>query len=400
MGKNLEPLYWKPMWATHLGSIKGCLDHLNIPVSEAWLMGATGQAFLMNIDSRVTAGGPTAWNTEMMVNLGSNLGYVIHGICAWKSEENFLEKQKLAWENTKRAIDQGYPCYGWELGLPEYYVVCGYNEHGYYYSGIGTAEYLCTIGSKHKEVFKQGIVGSELQADLKKHGIMVSDTTEIRYRFGCWVFVDERSGKQYNVLESADGRLLVHGEYEASSGHKRWQELGTSQTGLLEMYWVEPGFTTGDMDTLKEALEFSLDLSKRKSQSIFPGYHSGLDGYDCWIRALTDRSVDGFGHAYNAAVWSECRYFAAAFLKEANERLRGPLTPLFEMGVELYNNVHYHLSQVAEEFPFHQRQSYHIKETIRLEKALVHLRQARDFESRALETLSKLYRKLNDSVML
>jgi len=46
MRRVIESLDWKPRWVSHLGSIKGCLDYLGIPVSEAWLFGATG--YLIN----------------------------------------------------------------------------------------------------------------------------------------------------------------------------------------------------------------------------------------------------------------------------------------------------------------------------------------------------------------
>ena len=47
--KKLENLRWKPRNVTHLGCIKGCLDYLGMDVSEPWLYGATGHAFIINI---------------------------------------------------------------------------------------------------------------------------------------------------------------------------------------------------------------------------------------------------------------------------------------------------------------------------------------------------------------
>lgn len=145
MEKKLDGLRWKCMWVTHLGCIKGCLDYLKIDVSDAWLFGATGHAFIINIHEIVCPSGPTAWNTEMLFKLGNNIGYNINGVCGFKSENDFTEKQKLTWENTKKSIDNGIPCYGWELDIPEYYVVYGYNDVGYYFSGP-----QCDSGKGHK----------------------------------------------------------------------------------------------------------------------------------------------------------------------------------------------------------------------------------------------------------
>jgi len=128
--KKIEDLNYRPMRVTHLGCVKGCLEYLNMEVSDAWLFGATGHAFILNRSEVVCPSGPTSWNTEMLFKLGRNIGYIVDGVSTHKSENDFAEKQKLAWEKTKKAIDQGLPCYGWELKIPEYYVVYGYDEKG------------------------------------------------------------------------------------------------------------------------------------------------------------------------------------------------------------------------------------------------------------------------------
>jgi hypothetical protein len=133
--KKLDNLRWVPRWVSHLGCIKGCLDYLGLGVSDAWLFGATGHAFVINVHEVVCPSGPTAWNTEMLFKLGKNIGYEIDGVFGMKSADDFAEKQKLAWEHVRAAIDQGLPCYGWELDIPEYYVVHGYDDAGYYFAG-------------------------------------------------------------------------------------------------------------------------------------------------------------------------------------------------------------------------------------------------------------------------
>jgi hypothetical protein len=136
MEKKLDGLLWKQMWVSHIGCIKGCLDYLKAGVSDAWLFGATGHAFIMNMHEVVCPSGPTAWKTEMLFVLGKNIGYETGGVFGMKSNDDFAKQQKLAWEAAKSAIDQGIPCYGWELDIPEYYVVNGYDDVGYYYSGV------------------------------------------------------------------------------------------------------------------------------------------------------------------------------------------------------------------------------------------------------------------------
>lgn len=135
MEKKLEYLKWKPRWVSHLGCIKGCLDYLDMEVSDAWLFGATGHAFIINMHEVVCPSGPTAWMTEMLFKLGRNIGYEIDGVFSNKNKPDFEEVRKKAWGHAKNAIDQGIPCYGWELYIPEYYVINSYNDTGYFYSG-------------------------------------------------------------------------------------------------------------------------------------------------------------------------------------------------------------------------------------------------------------------------
>jgi len=136
MKKELTELNWKPMWTAHMGCIKGCLDFLGVKVSDAWLFGGTGHAFVINMHEVVCPSGPTAWNTCRMFELGRNLGYEVCGVFGFKTDEGFSQKQEKAWDLVKKSIDEGIPCYGWELGIPEYYVVKGYDDVGYLYSGV------------------------------------------------------------------------------------------------------------------------------------------------------------------------------------------------------------------------------------------------------------------------
>jgi rubredoxin len=108
---------------------------MGMDVSEAWLFGATGHALIINMHEVVCPSGPTAWNTKQMRKLGENVGYASAGLCASRKDADFDEKRRLFWDNLKLAVDNGMPSYGWELDVPEYYVICGYDDVGYYYSG-------------------------------------------------------------------------------------------------------------------------------------------------------------------------------------------------------------------------------------------------------------------------
>lgn len=73
-----------------------------------------------------------------MFALGKNIGYeFVNGVVGFKTNADFAEKQKEAWEKVRKSIDEGIPCYGWELEDPEFYVITGYDDSGYYYIGPG-----------------------------------------------------------------------------------------------------------------------------------------------------------------------------------------------------------------------------------------------------------------------
>ncbi len=317
--KKLDNLRWNPKWVTHLGCIKGCLEYLGIDVSDAWLYGATGHAFVINIHEELCPSGPTAWKTEALFELGKNIGYVVDRVVGFKSAQDFAEKQRLAWKIVRESIDKSLPCYAWELDIPEFYVVYGYDEVGYYFRHF------------------------------------------------------DNSGK----------------------GPKPWDELGKTGIGVLEMCAVKPGKAADDAYTVKSAFEFVLEYSKSPPQPKNP-YKAGIAGYDNWISALETGKVNGFGNAFNAVVWNECRGFAVQFLKEAKERLGNDLSPLFDEAIEYYGTTAVNLEGLSKVFPFHgpNTKGDEVKEAERVEKGLELLKAARNAEDSGLKIVEKILRKL------
>jgi hypothetical protein len=174
--KTLENCQWAPRWVAHLGCVKGCLNSLGIEVSDAWLYGGTGHAFVINLHEEVCPSGPTAWDTGKLFELGANLGYKVDGVFGLKDQEDFPQRQRCAWEHARQAIDQGLPCYGWELEIPEYYVVYGYGDVGYYFSGPG-----CDAGKGPKPWSELGDTGiGVLEMYSVRPGEAADDTTTVR----------------------------------------------------------------------------------------------------------------------------------------------------------------------------------------------------------------------------
>jgi hypothetical protein len=319
VGKKLDDLRWKCMWTSHLGCIKGCLEYLGVDVSDAWLFGTTGHAFIINVHERVCPSGPTAWNTQMLSKLGANVGYKEEIITAVKADRDFEKKQELAWNTIKKAVDDGVPCYGWELDVPEFYVVYGYDDRGYYVSGPKCDE-----------------------------------------------------GK----------------------GPKPWREVGDTQIGCLEMYTVRRGEPAEDATAVKEALGFALEFAGSPKKWVYPKYAAGLGAYDLWIGALQNATADGWGMAYNAAAWGECRDFAHKFLREAAERFKGQVVAHFYKAAGHYKAVAENLKKVADAFPFFTMKPEYIEDESRRRTAAEALQAARKAEASGLELLERLVGEL------
>jgi RNA polymerase sigma factor (sigma-70 family) len=135
MVKQLDGLKWHPAWTSHMGCVKGCLDYIAADTSLAWLFGVTGHAFIINISDVLCPSGPTALNTEMFLELAPNVGCRISGVVAMRRDSDFHAKQMAAWSYVRKCLDDAIPCYGWELDVPEYCTIHGYDEVGYHFSG-------------------------------------------------------------------------------------------------------------------------------------------------------------------------------------------------------------------------------------------------------------------------
>ena len=135
MKTMLEGLVWHPSWMSLMGCFKGCLDYLGRELSRAWIAGGTGHAFAINIHEQLCPSGPTAWNTGRVHELGGKVGWAEQTVHRDKRADEFADRQREAFQMVRAALAEGTPCFGWELPVPEYYVICGCDDEGYYTSG-------------------------------------------------------------------------------------------------------------------------------------------------------------------------------------------------------------------------------------------------------------------------
>jgi hypothetical protein len=319
--KKLPNLAWTPAWTSILGCIHGALKYLEIAPDLSWLFGATGHAFIINMSKDGSCpSGPTAWNTSELFNLGRNIGFRIEGVFGDKRQPGFKEKQIEAWELTKAAIDQNIPVVGWELAIPEWYLIEGYDDAGYLFNGPGA---------------------------------------------------------------------------EMGPSPKPWRKLGKTNIGMLEIFSVNPTQSAKDNSIIKEALTFSVAFNQPKSNWLLPGYLSGQDAYKVWIKAVSSGKAMLMGHAYNAAVWAECRQNATAFLREAKLRLPGIADKAFDAAIQSYGEVAKQLKDITELYPFFENNREEpVGINPKSEKAAEHLQEAQTAEEDGSEYLKDILKSL------
>jgi len=133
--KTLDGLVWVPKWVSYIGALKGCQDFLGIENSDAWVYGTSGHAFILNIHNELCPSGPTSWKSNRMTELSMNGGCNIESIVSHKFQKGFEDAQKKAWNRVRYAVDRGLPAFGWEMAIPEYYVIYGYDKKRYIFHG-------------------------------------------------------------------------------------------------------------------------------------------------------------------------------------------------------------------------------------------------------------------------
>jgi hypothetical protein len=283
---KMEELKWSPKWVSHLGCIKGCADYLGLGVSDAWLYGATGHAFVINVHGELCPSGPTAWKTHMLYELGPNAGYKLDGVFGFKGSPDFAGLQQRAWDHAKQALDQGFPCYGWELEIPEFYVIYGYEDGedgGYLFKGPG-----CDEGKGPKPWRELGDTGiGVLELYSIRPGTPADDVTTVKQALTAalkhasnpkeWIFGEYRSG-----LEGYDNWIGALEAGAASDMGTRyntgvWHECRRFAAGFLSE--ARERLSGRADDLLEEAVAHYVLVSESLAQvaEIYPWSHEADD---------------------------------------------------------------------------------------------------------------------------
>lgn len=125
---RLENLQQAPHNCTMMGVMRGALDYYGLDFSDAFLYGAGGHAFVLNIHKALCPSGPYVWDREPVNALLAYLG--LHTV-----PFGFFHPQSSASERTAvegklmEALDRGVPCY---LLNMENQLITGYDDTGFF----------------------------------------------------------------------------------------------------------------------------------------------------------------------------------------------------------------------------------------------------------------------------
>jgi len=114
------------------GNLVACARYLGYDESDAWLCGAMGFAFAMNVGDDLCPSGPSAWADHKLLPLGADAGLPIETFHGAQSQPDFPDLQKKAFARAQAVIDAGLPVIGNNMVVPEAYLVVGYDEAGNY----------------------------------------------------------------------------------------------------------------------------------------------------------------------------------------------------------------------------------------------------------------------------
>lgn len=130
--KSLPNATIVPEWASLIGALAGCLRALGDPYETAWLIGVTGHAFrcaLTEADG-VIAAGPAAVAVDFarVAPLYRNGGRAVRLIESDTRVRDYPKRREEALKQIRRSIDRGRPVVAYDLHIPEFGIIHGYDD--------------------------------------------------------------------------------------------------------------------------------------------------------------------------------------------------------------------------------------------------------------------------------
>lgn len=330
--KTLEELKFSYCDYTLVGSLKACFDYLGMGVLDDWLYGMTGVAFLMVTDKKVSPDAVAyGYEPGMVFRLAENLGVRVRGI---HRVEDPLDRDALiesAWSHARRAIDNGFPCFSFEIDEQhEHAIIFGYDETGYLTHGWH---------QRGKRPIPWAKLGQKM--------CPCENCEELR---------------KSNVVPTKN---------------------------FIDLHWVEPGPKEDPAKAFEQMLSFVLAVSFDRLW-VYKGFDAGLGAYDNLIQATEVGTAIGKHLGYNLSAWSETRGHAPVFLEKVREHLDGDVDGPLERAIVAYREVAECLKEASALYPWRQpMEPIGVNKTSREATGL--LKKAKDAEDRGLHALKDIH---------
>jgi hypothetical protein len=107
--KMIPDLKMYPFNTTLMGVLKGVFDYFRIPVSDPWVFGGSGHAFLTNIHEELCPSGPYVWNYKTFYELVKKLGIEMKDLGFFHPKSTRDEIKEIE-DVLRRNIDENVPC--------------------------------------------------------------------------------------------------------------------------------------------------------------------------------------------------------------------------------------------------------------------------------------------------
>jgi len=188
---------------------------------------------------------------------------------------------------------------------------------------------------------------------------------------------------------------------------KEWNKFGADAIGFLELYSVRPDEPASDAKIIRDSLAFAISWADSPQKWAMEGYSGGLDAYDTWIKGISSGEAAYQELTYHAAIWAECRGFAAQFLEEANKRTEKKYDTLLQPAIDSYKIVAECIENIRQMAPLpNWPLSDADKEMLKAKKIdddmrnsiVTELEKAKQAEAKGLEKFREIVAVLNDEL--
>ncbi|WP_159886919.1 hypothetical protein [Paenibacillus puerhi] len=195
-----------------------------------------------------------------------------------------------------------------------------------------------------------------------------------------------------------DEKQELHCKDPSQDGPLPYSKLNELPLNFVFMLRVRDSIPVDRMQALQTALKNIVSFAHEEAPTLSKEFRHGLAGYDAWIEAFRNRTVNPFGNAYNAEVVGDAREFAVQFLRSLPGTWSGE-TGLSSQMDALAEEAANHYEEVAEAFRVFQCLFPHPhggepNDTKNAEAAIALLERAKENETLGVAVLERLHKQL------